>query len=92
MDFIFKPVEPHILKTKVDVFVQLYRQKQQIAEQLEQQREMLRLNELLSVTVAHDLRSPLQTIAAGAALVLQKPGDENVVRSTARKFRPVAFE
>ena len=86
VDFIFKPVEPHILKTKVDVFVQLYRQKQQIVEQLEQQREMLRVNELLSAAIAHDLRNPLQSIAAGAALVIQKSNDERIVRSTAERI------
>jgi two-component system sensor histidine kinase/response regulator len=87
VDFIFKPVEPQILKTKVDVFVQLYRQKQQIAEQLEQQREMLRVNELLSAAIAHDLRNPLQTIAAGAALVSQKSKDEHIVQLTAERIR-----
>ena len=87
VDFIYKPVEPHILRTKVDVFVQLQRQRQQIAEQLEQQRQILRLNELLSATIAHDLRNPLQTIAAGAGLVLQKPDDEGLVRSTAGLIR-----
>jgi signal transduction histidine kinase len=86
VDFIFKPVEPHILKTKVDVFVQLHRQRQQIAEQLERQQEMLRLNELLSAVIAHDLRDPLQGIAAGAALVLQKSGDQCVVGATAERI------
>ncbi|HEY2380758.1 MAG TPA: response regulator [Terriglobia bacterium] len=86
VDFIFKPVEPHILKTKVDVFVQLHRQNRQIAEQLEEQHEILRLNELLSAAIAHDLRNPLQSIAAGAAVVLQKSSDECIVRSTAERI------
>jgi two-component system sensor histidine kinase/response regulator len=86
VDFIFKPVEPHILKSKVDVFVQLHEQKQQIAEQLRQQQEMFRLNELLSAAIAHDLRNPMQTIAAGSALILQKSNNEQVVRSTAERI------
>src|SRR5579859_2889567 len=30
VDFIYKPIEPHILKNKADVFFQLYRQRQQL--------------------------------------------------------------
>ena len=32
VDFLYKPIEPHILKNKADVFFQLYRQKQQLAQ------------------------------------------------------------
>ena len=31
VDFLYKPIEPHILRNKADVFFQLYRQKQQLA-------------------------------------------------------------
>jgi signal transduction histidine kinase len=86
VDFMYKPVEPQILKSKVDVFVQLYHQKQQIADQLEKQREMLRLNEMLCAAIAHDLRNPLQTIAVGSQLVLKQPGNERVVRSSAERI------
>ena len=34
VDFLYKPIEPHILQNKADVFFQLYRQKQQLAQQL----------------------------------------------------------
>ena len=31
VDFLYKPIEPHILQNKADVFFQLHRQKQQLA-------------------------------------------------------------
>lgn len=41
VDYLFKPVEPDILRAKVDIFVQLYKAKQQI----ERQSEILRLHD-----------------------------------------------
>jgi CheY-like chemotaxis protein len=34
VDFLYKPIEPHILRNKAEVFFQLYRQKQQLALEL----------------------------------------------------------
>src|SRR5580700_9904742 len=34
VDFLFKPIEPHILQNKADVFFQLHRQKEQLAREL----------------------------------------------------------
>jgi len=62
VDFIQKPIEPDILRSKADVFFELYRQRQQIAAQrdeLEAQAKALaeagrRKDEFL-VTLTHDL-------------------------------------
>jgi len=70
VDFLYKPVEAHILRSKVEVFVQLHRQKQQLAAQLH-------LNEMLTAAIGHDLRNPLQTIIGGA-MILKKSSDERV--------------
>jgi PAS domain S-box-containing protein len=39
VDFLFKPVDPHILRHKVDIFFQLHLQKQQLVRQIELLRE-----------------------------------------------------
>ena len=60
VDFLFKPIEPHILQNKADVFFQLHRHKQQLAHELREKTETLRLNEMLTAVLSHDLRSPAE--------------------------------
>jgi signal transduction histidine kinase len=53
VDFLHKPIEPMVLRNKVETFFELYRQKQQLARQLDllrdQQLQMQRQNEQLRV-------------------------------------------
>ncbi|WP_432663502.1 diguanylate cyclase [Wukongibacter baidiensis] len=52
VDYLFKPIEPLILKSKVQVFIELHRQKEQLKKQAEMLQEkvdeLLRLRELNS--------------------------------------------
>jgi two-component system, sensor histidine kinase and response regulator len=84
VDFIYKPIEPHILKNKAQVFFQLYRQKQQIAAELIERTETLRLNEMFSALLAHDLRSPLSAIIGSAHLLQRRGSDQMSVDTAAR--------
>ncbi|WP_297356264.1 response regulator, partial [Paraburkholderia sp.] len=56
VDFLYKPFDPRILQSKVDVFVQLEQQKRQLAAQLVTTRQMLEANEMLMAVLGHDLR------------------------------------
>lgn len=82
VDFLYKPVEPHILKSKVEVFIQLHLQKRQLAQQLRERTEALRLNEMFLAVLGHDLRNPLNAILMSAGL-LQRVSKEPAVHSTA---------
>lgn len=84
VDFIYKPIEPHILKNKAEVFFQLYRQRQQLAQELKERTETLRLNEMFSALLAHDLRSPLSAIVASAQLLKRRNADQQVQEGAAR--------
>jgi two-component system, sensor histidine kinase and response regulator len=85
VDFIYKPIEPHILQNKAEVFFQLYRQRQQLALELNDRTETLRLNEMFSALLAHDLRNPLSAILASAHL-LQKRGTDQLSQDTATRI------
>jgi signal transduction histidine kinase len=69
VDFLFKPIEPHVLQSKTQVFMQLYRQKQQLAHDLKERTETLRLNEMFMAVLGHDLRGPLNSMILGAQLL-----------------------
>ena len=62
VDFLFKPLEPQILRHKTETFFQLHRQRQDLAE-------TLRLNEELMAVVGHDLRNPLNVVLMTTSLL-----------------------
>ncbi|HEX3915240.1 MAG TPA: hybrid sensor histidine kinase/response regulator [Steroidobacteraceae bacterium] len=84
VDFIYKPIEPHILKNKADIFFELYRQRQLLAMELNDRTETLRLNEMFSALLAHDLRSPLSAILASAALLQRRSTDQAALDTAVR--------
>jgi signal transduction histidine kinase len=84
VDFIYKPIEPHILKNKADVFFQLYRQRQQLGQELKERTETLRLNEMFSALLAHDLRNPLSAILASAQLLKRRSAEPAAQETAAR--------
>jgi signal transduction histidine kinase len=84
VDFIYKPIEPHILKNKADVFFQLYRQRLSLAQELKDRTETLRLNEMFSALLAHDLRNPLSAILASAQLLKRRSPDPHAQEAATR--------
>lgn len=86
VDFLYKPVEARILKNKADVFFQLHRQKLQLAQELHERSETLRLNEMFTAVLGHDLRNPLGAILMAAQLLAHQTEDE-AVRKTAERMR-----
>jgi signal transduction histidine kinase len=85
VDFLYKPIEPHILKSKADVFFQLHRHKEQLANELRERTDMLRLSEMFTAVLGHDLRNPLNAIVTSAHL-LQRQSKEEPVRQTAERI------
>jgi len=77
VDFLFKPIDPQILKHKTETFYQLARQRQVLEE-------TLRLNEELMAVVGHDLRNPLDVILMTAELL--RADDSIEVRKSADRL------
>jgi two-component system sensor histidine kinase/response regulator len=98
VDFLYKPIEPTILRHKTQVFLRLYRQRRQLSAQLDALRasaeererlvgeltESLRLAEMFTAVLGHDLRNPLSVITTSADTLVRRAVDDNVRRPAAR--------
>ena len=85
VDFIQKPIEPDILRSKANVFFELYNRRRQIAKQrdslaamgLELQVADAQKNRFLAV-LAHELRNPIMALVAGLRLLERREGTDAV--------------
>jgi signal transduction histidine kinase len=87
VDFLYKPIDAHVLLSKARVFFELHRQKQLLAQQLRERTETLRLNETFAAMLGHDLRSPLDFILTASHLLERVAEDPEGVRRTALQMR-----
>jgi signal transduction histidine kinase len=87
VDFLYKPIEAHILLSKARVFLELHRQKRQLARELHERTQTLRLNEMFAAVLGHDLRSPLDVVLTASRLLERVADDGDAVRRTARQIR-----
>ena len=80
VDFLHKPIETDILRSKAEVFFELYRQRQHVARQRDElkiatealKEADLRKDEFLA-TLAHELRNPLAPIRNGLQILRMSP-------------------
>ncbi|MCY1007092.1 response regulator [Nannocystis pusilla] len=64
VDFLHKPIDPRVLRSKADVFFELSRQRRDCTH-------ALRLNEMFVGILGHDLRTPLSAIQTGTEILEQ---------------------
>lgn len=97
VDFIQKPIEPDVLRSKAAVFFDLYQQRRQIAAQrdeLEAYAAALRTadrhkNEFLAV-LGHELRNPIMALHAGLHL-LKRQNEADVAAEIHEKMETQVF-
>ncbi|HTE55820.1 MAG TPA: hybrid sensor histidine kinase/response regulator [Kofleriaceae bacterium] len=91
VDYLFKPIDARLLRSKVETFVQLHRQTRLLSQQLSQLQQMLRLSDMFIAVLGHDLRSPLQSIDVCAHMLAGtaagKPADRALVERCARAIQ-----
>ena len=75
-DFLFKPVNPDILRAKVKVFLDLSLSRRRLHEEIAAHKETLRELEAFSYSVSHDLRAPLRPLDGFSQVLLSTYGDK----------------
>jgi signal transduction histidine kinase len=89
VDFLHKPLDPVVIRSKVAVFLQLHRQRLLLADQLDElrraketvQEQDRRKDEFLAV-LSHELRNPLAPIQNGLYILRRRmPPDEQAARA-----------
>jgi signal transduction histidine kinase len=78
VDFLYKPIDPHMLINKANVFFELQRRKQAQAHELAERTAALRVNEMFMAVLSHDLRTPLMSIAAAATVLKRQPDTDKI--------------
>jgi two-component system sensor histidine kinase/response regulator len=94
VDFLLKPVNPHVLRSKVQVFCELWLSKQQLSEEIAAHRRTLAELELANAALrhftnaaSHDLREPLRAIQGFLSAIAEDGGDrlEAAVRDSVER-------
>lgn len=76
VDFLFKPINPSILRSKVQVFLELYLARKRLADEIEARKEALAELQAFSYSVSHDLRAPLRPLDGFSLALLEDYGDK----------------
>ncbi|MBL9037259.1 MAG: response regulator [Archangium sp.] len=76
VDFLFKPVNPVVLRSKVHVFLELYVGRRRLAEEITAHQAMLADLEAFNASVSHDLRAPLRPLEGFSRALLEDYGDK----------------
>lgn len=87
VDFLFKPIDAHILYQKANTFFQLYRQRQQLSEQLQriqeneaQLQQAVQTRDDVLAIVSHDLRNPLGVVKVTTSLLMRTATGDDAPR------------
>jgi signal transduction histidine kinase len=68
VDFLYKPLDPHAVRSKVNVFVDLFRQRKELQEAQAQLQRAVGMRDDFMSMIAHELRNPLNSVYLQAQL------------------------
>ncbi|HEX3904653.1 MAG TPA: response regulator [Polyangia bacterium] len=75
-DLLFKPVDPYILRSKVQVFLDLYLNRLRLRAEIDAHKQTLAEVEAFNYSVSHDLRAPLRPLDGFSEVLLEEYGDK----------------
>lgn len=84
VDFLHKPVEPHVILSKVRIFVEMAQQRELLRQNNERLARALALNETMIAVMTHDLRTPLSVISLCAESLDLMPPESDRSRIAGR--------
>ena len=74
-DFLFKPINPDVLRSKVQVFLDLHQSRKRLKDEIEAHRATLAELEAFNYSVSHDLRAPLRPLDGFSQALLDDYSD-----------------
>jgi signal transduction histidine kinase len=75
-DLLFKPIDPYVLRSKVQLFLDLYVGRRRLRAEIEAHRQTLAEAEAFNYSVSHDLRAPLRPLDGFSQVLLEDYGDQ----------------
>ncbi|MFZ5550055.1 MAG: hybrid sensor histidine kinase/response regulator [Pseudomonadota bacterium] len=84
VDFLYKPVDPRVLRSKIAVFIDLHRQRRLLAERIAEQERLARVNALMLSALSHDIREPLTVLTLNAEMLVRRSEQPSLQQAGAR--------
>ncbi len=84
VDFLYKPVDPHVLHSKISVFVDLHRQRALLAARIADHERLARTNALMLAALSHDIREPLTVLMLNAEMLIRRSELPSLQKAGAR--------
>ncbi len=75
-DLLFKPIDPYVLRSKVQVFLDLYLGRQRLRAEIAAHQRTLAEVEAFNYSVSHDLRAPLRPLEGFSKVLIEDYADK----------------